>query len=196
MIRVATLEDAEAIHAIYVPSVIHGTATFETAVPEVEAMRERIRSRLQHYPWLVWDEGGAVLAYAYAGRFRERAAYDWIAETSIYVYSDAQRRGIARRLYGCLLDVMRLQGINQAVGVITLPGQVSVALHETMGFSPAGVWQQCGYKLGRWWDVGVWQKSLQPATASPSPPTPFPQLLCSRSLQDLLDGTALASIPP
>lgn len=196
MIRIATLHDAEAIHAIYARSVTHGTATFETVVPEVEAMRERICSRLQHYPWLVWDEGGAVLAYAYAGRFRERAAYDWIAETSIYVHSEAQRRGIARRLYGGLLQVMRLQGINQAVGVITLPGEVSVLLHEAMGFAPAGVWRQCGYKLGRWWDVGVWQKSLQPAAASPSPPIPFPQLLHSRSLQDLLDGPALPSIIP
>ena len=90
--------------------------------------------RLQHYPWLVWEEAGEVLAYAYAGRFRERAAYDWIAETSIYVRADAHRRGIARQLYGVLLDVMRLQGINQAVGVITLPGTASVAMHETMGF--------------------------------------------------------------
>jgi L-amino acid N-acyltransferase YncA len=68
-------------------------------------MRERISTRLQHYPWLVWDEDGEVLAYAYAGRFRDRAAYDWIAETSIYVHHQAQRRGIARRLYTTLLDV-------------------------------------------------------------------------------------------
>jgi phosphinothricin acetyltransferase len=194
MIRIASAEDAQAIHAIYCPSVIHGTATFETLAPTVEDMSERILKRLQHYPWLVWEEAGVVLAYAYAGRFRERAAYDWIAETSIYVHSDAQRRGIARQLYGCLLEVMRLQGINQAVGVITLPGEISVALHETMGFIPAGVWRQCGYKLGRWWDVGVWQKSLLPAEASPSPPIPFPLLLSFRRLQDLLDGVALPSI--
>lgn len=197
MIRIATVEDADAIHAIYAPAVTHGTATFETALPGVEAMRERIRSRLQHYPWLVWDEAGEVLAYAYAGRFRERAAYDWIAETSIYVHAHAQRRGIARRLYGALLDVMRLQGINQAVGVITLPGPVSVALHEAMGFTPAGVWRQSGYKLGRWWDVGVWQMSLQPAAASPSPTVPFAQLRHSRRLHDLLaDAASAAATPP
>ncbi|MDE1893709.1 MAG: N-acetyltransferase [Xanthomonadaceae bacterium] len=196
MIRVAGSEDAQAIHAIYCPSVIHGAATFETLVPTVEDMRERLRTRLQHYPWLVWDEGGTVLAYAYAGRFRERAAYDWIAETSIYVHPDAQRRGIARRLYGCLLEAMRLQGITQAVGVITLPGEVSVALHQGMGFSPAGVWRQCGYKQGRWWDVGVWQKTLQPAAASPSPPVPFPQLRHSARLQQLLDDPASATGRP
>ncbi|MGN6328877.1 MAG: GNAT family N-acetyltransferase [Rhodanobacter sp.] len=175
-IRTARVEDAAAIHAIYAPSITHGVATFETELPSVEAMAGRIRNKLQHYPWLVWEADGEVLAYAYASRFRERAAYDWIAETSIYVRDDAQRRGIARRLYGTLLDVMREQGITQAVGVITLPGTVSVAMHEAMGFSPAGVWRQSGYKLGQWWDVGVWQKELQPAANPPPPVTPYPQL--------------------
>jgi len=186
MIRIARDEDAAAIHAIYAPSIIDGVATFETALPGVATMRERIRTRLQHYPWLVWEDGGEVLAYAYAGRFRERAAYDWIAETSIYVREDAHRRGIARRLYGVLLDTMCLQGINQAVGVITLPGTVSVAMHEAMGFTTAGVWRQCGYKLGQWWDVGVWQKQLHTPSATPEPVIPFPQLRESPELRQLL----------
>ena len=190
MIRTARDEDAAAIHAIYAPSVSAGVATFETELPGVETMRERLRARLQHYPWLVWEDAGEVLAYAYAGRFRERAAYDWIAETSIYVHADAQRRGIARRLYGVLLDVMRLQGITQAVGVITLPGTASVAMHEAMGFTSAGVWRQCGYKLGQWWDVGVWQKELQPAATPPPAVTPFPALADAPALHALLGRTA------
>jgi phosphinothricin acetyltransferase len=176
MIRIARPEDAAAIHAIYAPHVLAGMATFETELPGEAAMRDRIAARLPHYPWLVWEEDGRLLAYAYASRFRERAAYDWIAETSIYVHQDAQRRGIARRLYGVLLDGMRLQGINQAVGVITLPGEPSVAMHESMGFEPAGVWRKAGYKLGRWWDVGVWQKELQPPALPPSPVVPFAEL--------------------
>ncbi|HUB91258.1 MAG TPA: GNAT family N-acetyltransferase [Dyella sp.] len=176
MIRTARADDAEAIHAIYAPAVIDTAITFETELPGADAMRQRILTRLQHYPWLVWEENGEVLAYAYATRFRERAAYDWIAETSIYVHADARRRGIARKLYGTLLDVMRLQGINQAVGVITLPGNVSVALHETMGFMPAGVWRKAGYKLGRWWDVGVWQHELQTPTNPPIAVTAFSAL--------------------
>ena len=186
MIRIARDEDAAAIHAIYARVVTDGVATFETALPGVAAMRERIRARLQHYPWLVWEEDGEVLAYAYAGRFRERAAYDWIAETSIYVRDDAHRRGIARRLYGTLLDTMRLQGINQAIGVITLPGMISVAMHEAIGFNAAGVWRQCGYKLGQWWDVGVWQKELHPAASPPQPVIPFQEILGSAALQRLL----------
>lgn len=175
-IRIARDDDAAAIHTIYAPHVESGSATFENALPGVDAMRERIRARLQHYPWLVWEDAGEVLAYAYAGRFRERAAYDWIAETSIYVRADAQRRGIARALYGVLLEAMRLQGLTQAVGVITLPGTASVAMHKAMGFTSAGIWRQCGYKLGQWWDVGVWQKELQSAANPPLPVTPFPRL--------------------
>ena len=176
MIRIANADDAAAVHDIYTPSVLHGVETFETELPGVDTMRERILTRLRHYPWIVWEEDGRVLAYAYASRFRERAAYDWIAETSIYVHADARRRGIARKLYGSLLDVMRLQGINQAVGVITLPGQSSVTMHESMGFTPAGVWRSSGYKLAQWWDVGVWQKELQPPENPPQRVIPFAEL--------------------
>ncbi|GAB2584722.1 N-acetyltransferase [Dyella jejuensis] len=186
MIRIARADDAQAIHAIYAPTVTDTAITFETEWPGVEAMRQRILARLQHYPWLAWEEQGQVLAYAYATRFRERAAYDWIAETSIYVHADARRRGIARRLYAVLLDVMRLQGINQAVGVITLPGEISVALHEALGFESAGIWRSAGYKLQRWWDVGVWQKALQPAAHPPTPVTPFARMTDSNDLHELL----------
>ncbi|MBE1159963.1 GNAT family N-acetyltransferase [Dyella acidiphila] len=188
MIRIARADDADAIHAIYAPTITGTAITFETELPGAEAMRQRILTRLQHYPWLVWEEQGQVLAYAYATRFRERAAYDWIAETSIYVHADARRRGIARRLYAVLLDTMRLQGINQAVGVITLPGEVSVALHEAMGFTSAGVWRKSGYKLGQWWDVGVWQKELQPPANPPSAVHPFASLAESPQLQAVLQG--------
>jgi len=189
MIRIATAEDATAFHAIYAPHVLEGVATFETVPPGVTVMRERVLGRLEQYPWLVWEEAGEVLAYAYASRFRERAAYDWIAETSIYVRTDAQRRGIARRLYGTLLDALRLQGIFQAVGVITLPGVTSVAAHEAMGFAPAGVWRQAGYKLGQWWDVGVWQKTLSEPANPPSPVVPFRELRELPAWQTLLART-------
>jgi phosphinothricin acetyltransferase len=189
-IRIAHADDAAAVHAIYAPSVTDGVATFETARPGVPAMRERIVARLAQYPWLVWEDAGEVLAYAYASRFRERAAYDWIAETSIYVREDARRAGLARRLYGVLLEAMRLQGIHQAVGVITLPGEASVRMHEAMGFEPAGVWRQSGYKLGRWWDVGVWQKTLQAPPERPVAVTPFAALRDEPALQELLGEQA------
>jgi phosphinothricin acetyltransferase len=188
VIRVASEADAAACHGIYAPVVENSAITFETELPGVEAMAGRIRARLANHPWLVWEEGGEVLAYAYAGRFRERAAYDWIAETSIYVHEKARRRGIARRLYGTLLDAMRLQGINQAVGVITLPGDTSVAMHEALGFAPAGVWPKAGYKLGRWWDVGVWSLFVAEPANPPAPVVPFAELAASPDLDALLRG--------
>ena len=189
MIRIARADDADAVHAIYAPAITETAVTFETELPGVEAMRLRIINRLQQYPWLVWEESGEVRAYAYATRFRERAAYDWIAETSIYVHANARRRGIARHLYDVLLDVMRFQGINQAVGVITLPGDVSVSLHEAMGFTPAGVWRQSGYKLGQWWDVGVWQKELQTPMNPPVQVRAFSSLADSRELYGILQAS-------
>jgi len=186
VIRIAVEADAAACHAIYAPIVETSAITFETELPGVDAMAGRIRARLANHPWLVWEDDGKVVAYAYAGRFRERAAYDWIAETSIYVHEDARRRGIARRLYGALLGAMRLQGINQAVGVITLPGDTSVAMHEAMGFAPAGVWPKAGYKLGRWWDVGVWSLFLSEPANPPVPVVPFAELAGSEELRSLL----------
>ncbi|MET0936148.1 MAG: N-acetyltransferase family protein [Luteibacter sp.] len=186
MIRIATEADAPACHAIYAPIVETSAITFETELPGDDAMAGRIRARLANHPWIVWEEDGEVLAYAYAGRFRERAAYDWIAETSIYVHEKARRRGIARRLYGALLGAMKLQGINQAVGVITLPGETSVAMHEAMGFAPAGVWPKAGYKLGQWWDVGVWSLFLSEPATPPTPVVPFAQLATSGEMQTFL----------
>jgi phosphinothricin acetyltransferase len=183
MIRIATVADAAACHAIYLPTVLDTAITFETEPPGEVVMAERITARLLTHPWLVWEEDHRILAYAYAGRFRERAAYDWIAETSIYVHADARRRGIARKLYTCLLDVMHLQGMNQAVGVITLPGESSVAMHGAMGFTPAGIWHKAGYKLGQWHDVGVWQRELSVPARPPRPVVPFAQLGRDAALQ-------------
>jgi L-amino acid N-acyltransferase YncA len=186
VIRIAVEADAAACHAIYAPIVETSAITFETDLPGEEAMRGRIRTRLANHPWLVWEEDGEVLAYAYAGRFRERAAYDWIAETSIYVHEKARRRGIARRLYAALLGAMRLQGINQAVGVITLPGETSVAMHESMGFAAAGVWPRAGYKLGQWWDVGVWSLFVAEPANPPQAVVPFAELAGSQALKAFL----------
>jgi len=183
MIRIATAGDAAACHDIYAPAVLHSAITFETELPGNQAMADRIEARLAHYPWLVFEDEGQVLGYTYAGRFRERAAYDWIAETSVYVHENARRRGIARRLYTCLLDVMQMQGFNQAVGAITLPGESSVAMHGALGFQPAGVWRHCGYKLGQWHDVGLWQRELAVPANPPPAIMPFARMRHDSALQ-------------
>jgi L-amino acid N-acyltransferase YncA len=175
-IRVAEDRDAEAIAAIYAPHVTRGLASLEERAPTPDEMRARMAAIAGAYPWLVADDDGIVLGYAYAGRFRERTAYRWAVETTIYVAAEAQRRGVGRLLYGALLDVLRKQGFVQAVAAITLPNDASIELHERAGFRRAGVYRQVGWKLGRWVDVGLWQIELADPGGAPREPRPFSEV--------------------
>ena len=172
-IRIAAERDAEAIAAIYAPHVTRGVASFEESAPTADEMRARIAKVAGLYPWLVAEEDGAVLGYAYADRFRERSAYRWAVETTVYVADGAQRRGVGRLLYSALLDILRRQGFTQAIAAISLPNDASVKLHELAGFRRAGVYRQVGWKLGRWIDVGLWQAPLRIPGTPPPEPKPF-----------------------
>ncbi|MGN6270010.1 MAG: arsinothricin resistance N-acetyltransferase ArsN1 family B [Sphingomonas sp.] len=177
-IRSARPEDAAAIAAIYAPYVLTGVVSFETDAPDARAMRRRIESADGFYPWLVatnGDENG-VLAYAYAARFREREAYRWVVETSIYVAGAVQGQGVGRLLYEALIDTLRAQGFTQAIGAIALPNDHSIALHEAVGFRRAGFFREVGYKHGRWIDVGYWQCELNDAVTPPAEPRPFSEV--------------------
>jgi len=173
MIRMAREEDAETIASIYGPIVATTAISFELAVPSVEEMRQRIRSYLQFAPWLVFDSGQRVLGYAYASKHRERKAYQWSVDMAIYVDSTRRQRGIGRALYTSLAALLRLQGFYAAHAGITLPNAASVALHESVGFRPVGVYRGVGYKLGAWHDVGWWQLSLRERAGEPVPPRPI-----------------------
>ena len=167
-IRVATLEDAPAIAAIYAPIVRETTISFELEAPSAEQMRARIEKTLQRLPWLVSiDGGGLVEGYVYASVHRDRPAYQWSVDVTAYVRADARRTGVGRRLYLALFDELRGLGYCQAFAGIALPNAASVGLHEALGFTPIGVYRNVGYKLGQWRDVGWWQKPLQ----SPDPPS-------------------------
>lgn len=172
-IRAATPDDAEAVRAIYAPHVTHGVASFEEELPSVREMRGRIEARLGRYPWLIAEDGGAMLGYAYGGQFHARAAYRWTVETTVYVAEAAQRRGVGGLLYDALLDRLRGQGFTQAIALISLPNDASVKLHERAGFRRAGVYRQVGWKLGHWVDVGLWQAELKDVAGKPPEPTPF-----------------------
>ena len=154
-----------------------GTASFETDAPDAGAMRLRMTASEEQYPWIVAttrpEGGGSVVAYAYATKFRERPAYRYVVETSVYVADAAQGQGIGRMLYQALVDTLRAQGFTQAIGAIALPNKASVALHESLGFRPAGVVREVGFKLGRWVDVGYWQRQLAEAGVPPVEPKPF-----------------------
>ncbi|WP_085808813.1 arsinothricin resistance N-acetyltransferase ArsN1 family B [Sphingomonas sp. TZW2008] len=166
-IRAARPSDAAAIAAIYAPHVLTGTVSFETEAPDADAIVARMAAAGDVYPWLVPADGETVLGYAYAGRFRERAAYRFAVETTIYLADAVQRRGIGRRLYGALLEDLRGRGFTQAIGVIALPNDASVALHEALGFRAAGRFAAVGCKFGRWVDVGYWQCALADRDGAP-----------------------------
>jgi phosphinothricin acetyltransferase len=157
--------------------VLTGTASFETEAPDAEAMRLRMIASDGHYPWIVAttrpEDGGSVVAYAYATKFRERPAYRYVVETSVYVADAAQGEGVGRMLYQALMDTLLAQGFTQAIGAIALPNEASVALHEALGFRPAGVVREVGFKLGRWVDVGYWQRQLADASVPPVEPRSF-----------------------
>lgn len=181
-IRAARPEDAAAIAAIYAPFVLTGTVSFETDAPDARAMRTRMAASDGLYPWIVattggaGDEGGGVLGYAYATKHRDRPAYKYVVETSIYVAGTVERQGVGRLLYEALIDTLRAQGFTQAIGVVALPNEGSIGLHEATGFRRAGVYREVGYKNGRWIDVGVWQCQLNRSTLPPIEPRAFSEV--------------------
>ncbi|HLA64679.1 MAG TPA: arsinothricin resistance N-acetyltransferase ArsN1 family B [Rhodothermales bacterium] len=187
-LRLVTPDDAAALVAIYTPSVRDTAASFETEVPTAEDFAGRVRETLEQRPWLVAEDGGVVLGYAYAGPHRARAAYAWAVEPSIYVAAGAQRRGVARALYTALFDVLRAQGYGIACAGITLPNGASVALHEAFGFKPVGVFPRLGYKHGRWHDVGWWTLDLHPPDTDPPPPRPLAAVIADGSLDRALEA--------
>lgn len=169
-IRLATEQDAEGVLAIYGPIVVGTAISFEVEPPGVDEMRRRIAKTLVYLPWLVCEDRGAVVGYAYASRHRVRAAYQWSVDVSVYVHEQARRAGVGRALYSSLFEVLVLQGFYNAYAGITLPNQASVGLHESLGLKPIGVYRNVGYKLGAWHDVGWWELSLRARSGPPDPP--------------------------
>jgi phosphinothricin acetyltransferase len=155
MIRPVTAADAAAICAIYNHYVLHTTANFEEQTIPPELMAAHIAA--YELPWLVLEEAGQVLAYAYAGPC---PAYRGAADTSIYVAPGATGRGLGPAIYRQLLDLLRARGLHSVLAGIVLPNRASVALHERLGFRKVGHFEEVGWKRDAWLDVGYWQLKL------------------------------------
>jgi L-amino acid N-acyltransferase YncA len=169
-IRLATPEDAGPMAEIYAPFVTGSAISFEAEPPSETEMARRLAAGEDHAPWLVCAEERRVLGFAYASRHRDRAAYRWSVDVSVYVDQAAHRRGLGRALYTSLFALLRGQGFHAAHAGITLPNPASVGLHESLGFVPVGVYRSVGFKLGAWRDVGWWQLELRPRVGQPAPP--------------------------
>ena len=183
VIRPASPADGAALLEIYAPYVRETAITFEYEVPSPEEFRERIRRTLNRYPCLVAEAEGSCLGYAYTGPFKDRAAYDWSAETSIYLRRDRRGQGLGRRLYGALEDLSRAQGIRNLNACVGCPETEdpyltwnSVNFHAHLGFRLVGEFYKCGYKFGTWYNMVWMEKLLGPHPAEPGPVVPFPEL--------------------
>jgi phosphinothricin acetyltransferase len=195
-IRLATEDDAEAVLAIYAPFCRDTPVSFETREPTVAEMRQRIAKTVESLPWLVCDDGGLILGYAYASPHRERAAYAWAVDVSVYVREGLRRQGLGRALYTSLFGLLRLQGFTNALAGTTLPNRGNVGLHQALGFQPVGVYRNIGFKCGAWHDVAWWQLVLREPSRGlvPDPPVPLPLLERSAAWHEALQaGLALLS---
>ena len=160
-IRDARDDDAGDIAAIYAPIVEETTISFELEAPSASEMLARIqRVRASAKPWLVAELDGRLVAYSYAGRYRERPAYRWSVESSICVSRDCRGRGIGRELYAALLRALAESGIRSVYAAIARPNPASERLHKALGFEMIGTFRDAGFKHGAWRDVDWWQRQL------------------------------------
>ena len=160
MIRAATAADATAIAAIYNHYIKNTTITFEETPVAPADIAQRIATVTADYPWLVLERDTRIVGYAYASRFHARSAYRFTVETTVYVASDAHRAGIGAELYADLLARLRALKLHRALGVIALPNEASVGLHEKLGFRKVGEFAEVGRKFNRWINVGYWERAL------------------------------------
>ena len=186
-LRLARATDAPAVLSIYGPIVERTAISFELEPPRLDEMARRIE-RGSTWPFLASTDGSRLLGYAYAVAFRDRPAYRFTVESTVYVAEEARRRGVARALYASLIACLDLLGYARVIAGITLPNPASVALHEALGFRPCALLERVGYKLGRWHDVGYWALPLRLARENGGCGEPPGE---PRRMADLLDDPAL-----
>lgn len=167
IVRDASETDAPACAAIYSTYVLGTATTFETVPPSTTEMADRIAAALATHAWLVAEDAGRVVGYAYAVPYRARAAYRWSCEVSVYLEQGRRRTGAGRALYEPLLERLADRGFRVAVAGMTLPNEASVGLHRSLGFEPVGTYRSIGWKLGSWHDVAMTQLRLGSAEDPP-----------------------------
>ena len=193
MIRIATEADVPEILAIYAPYIENTTITFEYDVPCRKDFMHRFYTITQQYPWLVWEENGQILGYAYGSAPYARAAYSWCAEPSVYLKPEARGRGIGRKLYAALEEIFKLQGYQVLYALITQENHASLAFHEKLGYERKVLFSDCGFKHGRWLGVYWLEKRLSSVEIPKSFPIPFPRLSQdSQKISDILYNLSLS----
>ena len=173
MLRIATETDIPAILAIYAPYIETSTATFEYDVPCLRSFTQRFLDITAQYPWLVWEEKGEILGYAYASAPYSRAAFSWCAEPSIYLKPEARGRGIGKKLYTALEFFLREQGYQVLYALITDENTPSIRFHQTLGYVQKVHFPNCGFKFNRWLGLVWMEKRICPVSIVKKFPLPF-----------------------
>jgi len=157
MIRNIQPVDASQICDIYNYYIQNTVVTFEEKLLEVEEMKKRILNISEKFPWIVYEENGVIIGYAYACEWKPRTAYKYSVETTIYLKPELHRNGMGTLLYSHLINILKKRDIHAAIGGIALPNKASIALHEKLGFRKIGQFKEVGFKFNKWIDVGYWE---------------------------------------
>lgn len=157
MIRNATIQDAQSIADIYNYYINHTIITFEEVEVNETEIAERIQACQLKYPWLVYEEEGKVIGYAYAGEWKSRCSYKYSVESSVYLDEKSKGKGVGTALYQALLEQLKELKIHAVIGGISLPNEASVRLHEKFGFEKVAHFKEVGNKFNQWVDVGYWE---------------------------------------
>lgn len=165
-VRLATVNDSNEILKIY-GQYIDTAITFEYALPSEEEFRERVKSIISQYPYLIYEEDGRIIGYAYASRYKERTAYQWGAELSIYIDSNFTSKGIGKVLCLTLIELLKLQEVRTVYGCVTLPNEKSEKLQISLGFKKVGILHNAGYKCDKWRDVAWFEKVIATCDKNP-----------------------------
>lgn len=161
MIRPVIINDAKEIADIYNYYVSNTVITFEEELVSAHEMMNRIKKVTKKFPWVVYEEDGQVLGFAFAEEWKSRTAYKYSVESSVYLKNDAASRGIGTNLYLALIQKLSLTDIHAVIGGISLPNDASIALHEKLGYRKVAHFKEIGYKFNEWIDVGYWQLLLE-----------------------------------
>ena len=193
MFRLATERDLPAILEIYGPYVLTTTVSFEYTVPAEAEFLQRFREITAQFPWLVYEEAGKVLGYAYASRPYGRAAYSWCAEPSVYLAPEAKGRGIAGTLYHILEECLKLQGYQLLYALVTSENFTSLRFHEKMGYFTRVCFPDCAWKFGRSLGVNWMEKRLCVVDSPSNFPVPWPEIMQdSQKFSDILDTLSIS----
>jgi len=160
MIRSAIPADGAAMADIYNHYILNSAITFEEECISTEQMQERLGRVQRHHPWLVYEDNGSIVGYAYASNWKSRRSYRRSVESTVYLHKDKMGKGFGTHLYAGLIELLRLAGFHAVIGGIALPNEGSVGLHEKLGFTKVAHFKEVGWKFERWIDVGYWELML------------------------------------